>query len=176
MVLFIAGGRNTFRQETGGKGLSPFWGLWEQTLCLLSFWAPEMEVVKSKGFSQYREKLQKKNRPKITEYAPCFFVAVLVDLYLECRWEGFHRNLPGCLIIINPDPGKNQYYIFQANTENFEESILPENHSCLGCLLMLLLAIERESLLMKKIVLIIGIILIIAGSLWWLYGLRSGSD
>ena len=41
---------------------------------------------------------------------------------------------------------------------------------------MLILATEGENLHMKKIVLIIGIILIIAGSLWWLYGLRSGSS
>jgi len=67
-----------------------------------------MEIVKSKGFSQIRRKWQKKNRSKNTESGPCFFVAVLVDFCSKRSRKVSFGILPGCLIIINPDPGKKQ--------------------------------------------------------------------
>ena len=64
--------------------------------------------------------------------------------------EGISQESPRLSDNHKPGSGKNQYYIFQTNTENFEESILPEKHSCLGRLLMLLLATERENLLYEE--------------------------
>ena len=83
-----------------------FRGVYIHTHCLLSFWVPEMDVVKSRGFSQYREKLQKKNRSKTTEYAPCFFVAVLVDFFLMSPDVFFEKT--GCQIIVKPASEKSK--------------------------------------------------------------------